>query len=94
MLVCSINNIGDEQAPEDIIEEMKEVKELVEDHSKLYRQDPPSTVSIATCIQPPQVLLLPPATQGHRPGGLDPTHHLPQQSRANQLPEQDDQVGH
>ena len=54
ILVCSINNIGDGQAPEDIIEEMKEMKELVEEHSKLYRHDPPSTVSIATCIQPPK----------------------------------------
>ena len=54
ILVCSINNIGDGQAPEDIIEEMKEMKELVEDHSKLYRHYPQSTVSIATCIQPPK----------------------------------------
>ena len=54
ILVCSINNIGDGQAPEDIIEEMQEMKELVEEHSKLYRHDPPSTVSIATCIQPPK----------------------------------------
>ena len=33
---------------------MKEMKELVEDHSKLYRHYPQSTVSIATCIQPPK----------------------------------------
>jgi hypothetical protein len=30
------------------------MKELVEEHSKLYRHEPPSTLSIATCIQPPK----------------------------------------
>lgn len=54
ILVCSINNIGDGQAPEDIIEEMEEMKELVAEHSKLYKHEPPSTVSFATCIQPPK----------------------------------------
>ena len=54
ILVCSINNIGDGQAPEDIIEEMKEMIDLVKEHSKLYHHEPPSTVSIATCIQPPK----------------------------------------
>ena len=47
--VCSMNNIGDGQDPEEIIEEMKEMKELVEEHSRLDRHDPPSTVSYATC---------------------------------------------
>jgi hypothetical protein len=54
ILVCSINSIGDGQAPEDIIEEIKEKKELVEEHSKLYSHEPQSTLSIATCIQPPK----------------------------------------
>ena len=90
ILVCSINNIGDGQAPEDIIEEMQEMKELVEDHSKLQTR---SSQHCEHCyLHPaPQVLLVLPATQCHRPGGLDPTQHLQEQSRADRHPEQEDQ---
>ena len=52
--VCSINNIGDGQTPEDIIAEMKEMKELVAEHSKMFKHEPPSFVSFATCILPPK----------------------------------------
>ena len=54
IVVCSINNIGDGQAPKDIFEEMKEMKALVEEHSQLYKHSPPSFVSFATCIMPPK----------------------------------------
>ena len=52
--MVSINNIGEGQAPEDIIQEMKDMKELVKGHSLYYDHDPPSYVSFATCILPPK----------------------------------------
>ena len=52
--MVSINNIGEGQEPEMIIQEMKFMKELVSDHSKLHSHDSPSYVSFATCILPPK----------------------------------------
>ena len=52
--VCTINNIGEGQPPEDIIAEMQEMKNLLAEHSRLYKHEPPSYVSFATCILPPK----------------------------------------
>ena len=52
--VCSINNIGDGQSPDQIIAEMQEMKDLLSEHSKDYHHDPPSFVTFATCILPPK----------------------------------------
>ena len=52
--VCTINNIGEGQPPEDIIAEMQEMKDLLAEHSCLYKHEPPSYVSFATCILPPK----------------------------------------
>ena len=52
--VCTINNIGDGQSPDQIMAEMKEMKDLLAEHSQLYQHDPPSFVSFATCILPPK----------------------------------------
>ena len=52
--MVSINNIGEGQTPEKIIQEMKNMKELVKGHSIYYEHDPPSYVSFATCILPPK----------------------------------------
>ena len=52
--MVSINNIGEGQSPEQIIQEMKDMKELVKEHSIYYKIDPPSYVSSATCILPPK----------------------------------------
>ena len=52
--IVAINNIGEGQAPEAIIEEMRDMKEMVKGHSLYYDIDPPSYVSFATCILPPK----------------------------------------
>ena len=52
--MVSINNIGEGQEPQMIIQEMNFMKELVSDHSKLHGHNPPSYVSFATCILPPK----------------------------------------
>ena len=52
--MVAINNIGEGQAPEAIIEEMRDMKEMVKGHSLYYDIDPPSYVSFATCILPPK----------------------------------------
>ena len=52
--MVSINNIGEGQSPDQIIQEMKDMKELVKGHSIYYEIDPPSYVSSATCIHPPK----------------------------------------
>ena len=38
--VCSINNIGDRQSPDQIISEMQEMKDLLSEHSRAYQHDP------------------------------------------------------
>ena len=52
--VVSINNIGDGQSPDSIIQEMTDMKALVAEHSTLYNHMPPSYISFATCILPPK----------------------------------------
>ena len=39
--MVAINNIGEGQAPEAIIEEMRDMKEMVKGHSLYYDIDPP-----------------------------------------------------
>ena len=52
--MVAINNIGEGQEPDEIVSEMKQMKDLVADHSTLHSHDPPSYVSFATCILPPK----------------------------------------
>ena len=52
--MVAINSIGEGQAPEAIIKEMREMKEMVKGHSLYYDIDSPSYVSFATCILPPK----------------------------------------
>ena len=52
--VCTINNIGDGQPTEEIVAEMKVMKDLVAEHSTIFQHETPSFVSFATCIIPPK----------------------------------------
>ena len=52
--VCTINNIGDGQPPEEIVADMMKMKALVAEHSEIFQHEIPSFVSFATCIQPPK----------------------------------------
>ena len=52
--VVAINNIGDGQSADSIMKDIRVMKRLVADHSKLYGHNPPSYVSFATCLLPPK----------------------------------------
>ena len=52
--IVSINNIGDGQTPDSIIQEMMDMKALVAEHSAMFKHSPPSYISFATCILPPK----------------------------------------
>ena len=54
IVVATINNIGDGQSADSIMEDIKYMKRLVAEHSELYKHDPPSWVSFATCLLPPK----------------------------------------
>ena len=53
VVVAGINNIGDGQQPNSIVQEMKEMKEVVKQHSQENGHNPPSYVSFSTIILPP-----------------------------------------
>ena len=44
-MFAGINNIGAGESAEEIIMDMKVLKQVVEDHSKKWRHSPPSAVS-------------------------------------------------
>ena len=52
--VVAINNIGDGQSADSIMKDIRVMKRLVADHSKLYGHNPPSYVSFDTCLLPPK----------------------------------------
>ena len=54
VVVAGINNIGDGQHPDAIVEEMKQMKEVVKKHSQENGHNPPSYVSFSTLILPPK----------------------------------------
>ena len=54
LVFAGINNIGAGERAEEIIKDMKELKQVVEDHSKKWRHSPPSYVVFCTVILPPK----------------------------------------
>ena len=54
IVIAGINNVGEGQKADEIIKEMKELKEMVREHSMKWKHDPPSYVSISTLIIPPK----------------------------------------
>ena len=54
VVVAGINNIGDGQQPMSIVQEMKDMKEVVKKHSQENGHNPPSYVSFSTLILPPK----------------------------------------
>ena len=54
ILVAGLNNIGENQPVPDIIEELWELKEVVQAHSELHKHEEPSLVSISTVLFPPK----------------------------------------
>ena len=54
IVVAGLNNIGDDQPVPDIIEELWELKEVVQAHSELHKHEEPSLVSISTVLFPPK----------------------------------------
>ena len=54
IVIAGINNIGEGQQADQIIAEMKEMKEMVLEHSKKWMHDHPSYVSFCTLIIPPK----------------------------------------
>ena len=54
IVVAGINNVGEGQASEDIVNEMKELKKTVVEHSAEHNHNPPSYVSFSTLFFPPK----------------------------------------
>ena len=54
IIIAGINNIGEGQKAEEIVQEMIELKEVVEEHSKKYQHNLPNYVSFCTLILPPK----------------------------------------
>ena len=55
IVIAGINNVGKNDDVNSIMEEIKEMKELVREHSKKHKHNPPSYVSISTLILPPKL---------------------------------------
>ena len=53
-VIAGINNVGEGQQASDIIREMVKLRELVKEHSKKWKHEPPSYVSFSTLIFPPK----------------------------------------
>ena len=56
--VAGINNIGESQSSEDILEEIRELKEAVKAHSVLHGHSTPSIVSVSTILYAPKFCAL------------------------------------
>ena len=54
IVIAGINNVGKNDDVNSIVEEFRELKELVKDHSLKHKHDPPSYTSISTLILPPK----------------------------------------
>ena len=54
VVIAGINNVGEGQHPDLIVEEMRHMKEVVKQHSKENGHNPPSYVSFATLLLPPK----------------------------------------
>ena len=54
IVVAGLNNIGEGQVPEKIVEEMQDMKEAVKQHSLTYGHSKPSYVAFATLLIPPK----------------------------------------
>ena len=54
ILVAGLNNVGESETAEDIIEELKELKEAVKLHSETHAHPQPSLVSISTIMYAPK----------------------------------------
>ena len=54
IVVAGINNVGEGQATEDIVNEMEELKKRVREHSAEHNHNPPSYVSFSTLFFPPK----------------------------------------
>ena len=52
--IAGINNVGKNDDARSIIEEFKEMKEVVKEHSMKHKHNPPSYVAISTLILPPK----------------------------------------
>ena len=54
ILIAGLNNIGDNQPAEDIIEEIRELKQTVQAHSELHSHSETSIVSVSTILYAPK----------------------------------------
>ena len=54
ILVAGLNNIGESQSADEIVDELKELKEAVQLHSETHSHNPPSVVSISTLMYTPK----------------------------------------
>ena len=54
ILIAGLNNIGEGQAPHEIIDEICELKQVVEAHSGVHGHSEPSIVSVSTLLYPPK----------------------------------------
>ena len=63
IVVAGINNIGANDKAENIIEDMKALKKVLEHHSEQWKHDPPSIVSFSTLMYAPKFcsLTVPPS---------------------------------
>ena len=56
ILIAGLNNVGEGQSAEEILEEIKELKDAVQAHSEIHGHAEPSIVSISTYNVCPKVL--------------------------------------
>ena len=54
IVVAGINNVGAKDSAEDIIKDMKELKQVLKEHSDKWKHDPPSYVSFSTIVYAPK----------------------------------------
>lgn len=54
IVIAGLNNIGDSQPVPDILDEIYELRQTVQAHTKMYHHNPPSVISISTVLYAPK----------------------------------------